>query len=62
MTDIHCSKKKCLNNCKDWCKANAICIDGSCKSYVSSHSVMRGKHARVHKSGGKYKPNRDCIK
>lgn len=23
MTDVHCNKKQCLNNCKGWCKAKA---------------------------------------
>ena len=40
MTDVHCNKKQCLNNCK----ANAIHIDGVCRSYAAPTTLMRGNH------------------
>lgn len=53
MTDVHCNKKQCLNNCKGWCKANAIHIDGVCRSYASPSSFMNGGHQRTVRTNGR---------
>lgn len=62
MTDVYCEKKRCLNNAKGWCKAKGIHIDGMCRSYAASHSLIKGKHARVEKRKGKYKNAPSVIK
>lgn len=61
MTDVHCSKKQCLNNRKGWCAAHAICIDGQCKSYAPPNTLIKSKCARVRKERGKYKSNNGNI-
>lgn len=62
MTDVHCEKKRCLNNIKGWCKANAIRIDHMCESYAPSHSLIKTKTAKVHKDRGKFKQNKGVLK
>lgn len=62
MTDVHCEKKRCLNNIKGWCKANAIRIDHMCELYAPSHSLIKTKTAKVHKDRGKFKQNKGVLK
>lgn len=62
MTDVHCKKKRCLNNVKGWCKANGIYIDHMCESYAPSHSLMKTKTAKVHKENGKYRQNKGVLR
>lgn len=61
MTDVHCDKKRCLNNCKGWCKAKAIHVDGVCKSYAHPKTLMSGNYAKVSKRSGKYKQNEGIV-
>ena len=53
MTDVHCDRKQCLNNCKGWCKAKAIHIDSACRSYAYPSSVMNGRHQRTVRTNGR---------
>lgn len=63
MTDVHCNKKQCLNNCKGWCKANAIHIDGVCRSYAAPSTLMRGNHQiTVRANGRKRAVENDILK
>ena len=55
MTDVHCNKKQCLNNCKGWCKAKAIHIDGMCRSYDPASSLINKKNTNIVKRSGRYK-------
>ena len=62
MTDVYCTKKRCLNNVKGWCKAKGIHIDGMCRSYVPADTLIKGKHARVEKRQGRYRNAPGAIK
>ncbi len=61
MTDVCCNKKQCLNNRKGWCSANAICIDGQCKSYAPPNTLMSPRVGKCHKERGKYKSNNSIV-
>ena len=63
MTDVHCNKKQCLNNCKGWCKAKAIHIDGVCRSYAAPTTLMRGCHQLTTRTNGRKRAiENDVIK
>ena len=63
MTDVHCSKKQCLNNARGWCKAKAIHVDGMCKSYAPASSLINKKNTNIVKRSGRYKQGpRDVLK
>ncbi len=54
MTDVHCSKRRCLNNRNGWCKAKAICIDGMCRTFADSRTLVKHRCAKVRREYGKY--------
>lgn len=56
MTDIHCEKRQCLNNRQGWCKANAIRLDGVCRSYAPPNTMMRKKcQGKITRQNRRYK-------
>lgn len=57
MTDVCCSKKRCLNNRHGWCKAHAICIDGVCRTFADSKSLVKHCVPKVKRENRRYKVN-----
>ncbi len=63
ISNIICTKKKCLNNDKGQCTATQIIYDGLCQSYVTAKSGMRSKAGRLIKWSGRFKePPKNVIK
>lgn len=55
MTDIRCTRRRCLNNKRGWCAAHAVYYENGCQSYAPASDVMKSNAPKIKKERGRYK-------